>query len=152
MDESELEDDALQAVSPENLPEVLKRLPADEISRLVSIGLTVSKQHSGPLPRAEEFALYERTHEGTAERILAYMEREQNFRHDLARKEQGALNWETKLGQAFGFLIMAGSLGAGVYSVIVGAHPTVTVAFVSVPIISVVKAFIEGRARAKQDD
>ncbi|ACK50851.1 putative inner membrane protein [Methylocella silvestris BL2] len=149
MDESD--EDALQAVSPENLPGVLKRLPPDEISRLVSIGvLTVSKQHNGPLPPAEEFALYEQTHQGTAERILAYMEREQTFRHELARKEQRALNWETIRGQVFGFIVMAGSLAAGVYSFVIGAHPAVTIAFVSVPVISAVKAFIEGRA--KQDD
>ncbi len=151
MDESESEDDALQAVSQENLPDVLKRLPPEEISRLVSIGLlTVSKQHSGPLPPAEEIAIYEQTLPGAAERVFGYMEREQAFRHELARKEQGALNWETLRGQAFGFLIMAGSLGAGVYSFIVGAHPSVTIAFVSVPVISAVKAFIEGRT--KQDD
>lgn len=133
---------------PENLPETLGELKPEEISDLIAAAeLTISKQHSGPLPPAEEISLYEQTLPGAAERIFAYMEREQAFRHEQQSREQGSLTRETSRGQLYAFLIMAGCVGAAASSFIVGAHPTVTIAFLSVPVISVVKAFVEGRSK-----
>jgi len=160
----ESEDELLPEINPEKLPQLIEKLGSEETAYLISAGiLSVSKQHSGPLPSSEEFARYEQTHHGAADRILSYMEREQSFQHahmeceqkfrqEIARKEQNDLNWETIHGQVLGFLGLSGLIGGAIVSVCLKAHPIVPITFIGAAAMGAIKAFIDGRTKPKKDD
>jgi uncharacterized membrane protein len=65
-------------------PEVLS---ADSGSDLAHVMLQARSHYSGPLPRADEFAQYEQARAGSADRILALAESEQQARHELDRRQ-----------------------------------------------------------------
>ncbi len=67
-------------------PEVLPPEVKAEIQREVSI-VAHQESYSGPLPPASEFAKYNETLPGAAERILAMAEKEQDFRQKQMVKE-----------------------------------------------------------------
>jgi len=74
---------------PEDSP--AKRDSADVVVHQRSLSLS----YEGPLPQAQEFALYEDACPGAGSRILGYMEAEQAHRHKLQDMEmRGALRSE----------------------------------------------------------
>lgn len=118
------------------------------------------KFHQGPLPPQEEFAGYERTLTGAADRILTMAERQSEHRQQIeletlhadnaARDRQitvedsrirGTLLNE-RIGQILGFAIAAGCLGGAVWGMIHGSSPVVIGLFLGLPIAGVIKAFL----------
>jgi len=60
---------------------------------------------SGPLPSSEEFARYESTHLGSADRILSMAEKEQSHRHSMESKAlSGGIAFKRR-GQHYAFAI-----------------------------------------------
>lgn len=67
----------------EDKPVTGQVLPPDEeeaIRKIVRVEVKQNIRYSGPLPQASEFRLYEETLEGTANRIIAMAEKEQDAR------------------------------------------------------------------------
>jgi len=69
--------------------------------------------HAGPLPDHESFACYERTHAGTAERIVTMTEKEQSERHHLQRVGLYAAIGVRYLGMIFAVVICLVALFVG---------------------------------------
>ncbi len=112
----------------------------------------------GPIPAPNELAEYDVLLPGAAGRIIAMAEREQahrmnqedmlhrgDIRHRddvvAAQREvaRGTLI-STLLGQALGWIIAGGALVGAVFTAYIGAHPTVSIALVGLPIASIIRA------------
>jgi uncharacterized membrane protein len=97
--------------------------------------------HSGPLPSAREFRIYESVVPGAGNRIIALAEREQAHRHGLESK---VVTTELKFkgrGQWFALLALLASLGVVTGFAFIG-HPGYGSALGSAVIIGVVALFL----------
>lgn len=130
--------------------------PTPQPSHLVATETKIVK--SGPLPDPATLEQYEQLVPGAAQRIIAMAEREQAHRHQLAESEQradirhrdevlAAQDGATKavfrsdaLGQVLGALIAAGCVGGAIYNTAIGGPVMATIAFVSLPVASIIKA------------
>lgn len=113
---------------------------------------------AGPLPTPEELFQYHQLLPGAADRIIAMAEREQAHRinsEDMAtradirhRDETVAAQREVArgafmsdlVGQFGGIFIGAGCIAGAVYTAHIGANPLVSIALVSLPVASIIKA------------
>jgi uncharacterized membrane protein len=80
------------------------------------------RMHRGPIPSPESLRAYEDILPGCAERIVAYAEREQQFRHDTRKEHLRAEEafWRRKnhyasTGQILAFIVIMSTLGLGYY-------------------------------------
>ena len=103
---------------------------------------------SGPLPRPQDFAEYDHTLSGAAERILALTERESAFRHEselkrleIAEKDAHAAREETKRGQFLSFAITCVAFASAVACAIIG-QPWVAGIIAGTTLVSVVSAIM----------
>ena len=114
----------------------------------------IAQNWSGPLPPPDALARFDQIIPNGAERILRMTEQEQAHRLDTEKaaleaniqtgKESLAL---AKSGQLAGAFVSILSILCAVSSVWLGAHPTVSIALVSVPILGMVKALIGDKAK-----
>jgi uncharacterized membrane protein len=112
----------------------------------------IAQNWSGPLPPPEALARFDQIIPNGAERILRMTEQEQA--HRLAT-ESAALNAniqasreaqaQAKTGQFAGAIVSVLAILSAIASAWLGAHPTVSIALVSVPILGMVKALIGTR-------
>lgn len=127
--------------------------PAQNPQRQVQI---VTRQ--GPLPDPAELQAYNQVVPGAAERIISMAEREQaarlnlddmahradvRHRDELVASQRASARGvfvSDACGQALGFVLAAGCVAGAVYTAIIGAHPSVSIAFLALPIASVIKA------------
>jgi hypothetical protein len=114
--------------------------------------------HQGPLPTPQDLFEYDRLLPGSAERIIAMAEREQAHRMNLedmtqraeirhrdelvaAQRENSRGVFRSDLaGQTLGWGLALCCVGGAVYTAVMGAHPAVSIALVSLPIASIIKA------------
>lgn len=112
----------------------------------------------GPLPTPEELFRYDQLLPGAADRIIAMAEREQAARVNLddmaqradirhrdelvaAQRSTAAGSFRSDLvGQVLGGLVALACVGGAVYTAQIGAHWSVSVALVSLPVATIVKA------------
>lgn len=97
-------------------------------------------QWSGPLPPPAALEHFERIIPGGANRILSLVEKEQANRVTAEKKALDAQIDEGKRGQQLGALIAILAVGGAVLTAIFGAHWSVSVALVSVPVLGMVQA------------
>ena len=112
----------------------------------------IAQNWSGPLPPPEALARFDQIIPNGAERILRMTEQEQA--HRIAT-ESAALNAniqasreaqaQAKTGQFAGAIVSVLAILSAIASAWLGAHPTVSIALVSVPILGMVKALIGTR-------
>lgn len=113
---------------------------------------------SGPLPTPEELFSYQQLLPGAADRIIAMAEREQahrmnsedlqiradiKHRDDLvsSQRQNAAGVFRSDLaGQLLGAAVALASTAGAVYTAYLGAHPTVSIALVSLPVAAIIKA------------
>jgi uncharacterized membrane protein len=109
----------------------------------------ISQQWSGPLPPPAALDQFNQIIPGGAERILAMVEQEQT--HRITHNTQALLAQinDTKRGQILGSLISLLAVGGSIFSVYIGAHPTVSIALVSIPVVAMVEAVVRGRNSKK---
>lgn len=106
----------------------------------------VSQHWNGPLPPPAALADFDRIIPNGAERIMAMVETEQAHRIEYESKRLEALTSDTIRGQYIGMGISILALvGAGV-TAWMGAHPTVSIALVSLPVLGIIKALISSRS------
>ena len=72
-------------------------------------------------------------------------EREQQHRIAFETKEQGAAIREYGIGQWLGWITVMCCIGGAVYTAHIGAHFSVSLGLVSVPIAAVIKQFLMRR-------
>jgi uncharacterized membrane protein len=119
---------------------------------------TVSVLRQGPIPSPQELLEYNQLLPGAADRIIAMAEREQSHRlnlEDLATRADirhrddvagGQLEATRGVfrsdmaGQFLGGLVAVLCVIGAVYTAKLGAHPTVSIALVSLPIAAIIKA------------
>jgi uncharacterized membrane protein len=105
-----------------------------------------------------ELAAYNELLPGTAERIIAMAEREQAARHNAedqaqradikhrdellaAQKAQTRAAFVLELvGKVLGVAVALACTAGAVYTAVIGAHPTVSIALVGLPIAAIIKA------------
>ncbi len=100
-----------------NLPpkEILDNLPEH-----VRVSIVEAASFSGPLPPPTMYREYESALPGSAERILAMVEKEQKHRIMWETTALNASGQETKRGQWLGFAIAMACLGAAIFLAVSG--------------------------------
>jgi uncharacterized membrane protein len=101
---------------PKELRKVIEFIPDPEKKKeaeaILSSEITLIRAYSGPLPSAEEMAIYERTQTGSANRIITLAENQQAHRIEMEKLDFPVRNNHFKMGQWFSLTI--GICGLGV--------------------------------------
>ena len=125
--------------NPRSQPAKLNPSPHRATERVVSAGW------QGPLPPPQALEAFETAHPGSAERIITMAEREQAAQVAIVQRDMENERSATQRGQWLGFLLPV-LFGAGsVAAVVLGAHPSVSVALATVPAIAAITAIVQGR-------
>lgn len=106
--------------------EVLDKLKEalDKLPEHVRVSVLEAASFSGPLPPPTMYREYENVLAGSAERILAMAEKEQDHRTTWETTALSASRQETKRGQWFGFAIAVACIGAAMV-LAAGGHEVV---------------------------
>ncbi|PCJ98571.1 MAG: hypothetical protein COA45_07580 [Zetaproteobacteria bacterium] len=132
--------------SSEVLEELEKAGVDPKLVKMVGIKITRQLSHSGPLPPAEQFRLYEETCPGAGERILVWADNEQTHRHAIDKKMSSAMVDETTRGQLMGFVIMASLVLASFVCVFLDELLFAGL-FLAGSSLGIVRKFIDGASR-----
>jgi uncharacterized membrane protein len=100
---------------------------------------------SGPLPPPGALQQFNEIIPDGAERIMRMVETEQAHRIAHETKLLDAMTRDTKRGHWLGGTISILAVGGAVVSVALHAHPTVSIALVSVPVLGMVRAMLENK-------
>ena len=112
---------------------------------------------SGPLPPPEALDRYEKILPGSAKIIFAAFEKQNAHRLEIEtsehRQEAKMQDHDAKMnelahlsfvgGQKYGLIISCVCIAAALASVYLGAHSSVAIAFVGVPMATIVKSFLK---------
>lgn len=109
---------------------------------VASVSTVQSQSYSGPLPQPRDFAEYNATLPGAADRILAMAERESEFRHADAK----AARDETKRGQWMSLALAALAFMSAVACAAL-KQPTVGCIIAGTTLVAVVSAIMRIRAK-----
>lgn len=101
-----------------------------------------SAQWSGPLPPPEALQKFNEVIPGGAERILKMAELEQRHRFEREGQALVAAVSDTKRGQWLGAVVAVVAIGGAVAAAFAGAHWSIPVALVSVPVMAMIRALI----------
>lgn len=118
--------------------------------------LTKSAHYEGPIPPASELTNYDNVIPGLAERIVLMAEKEQESRLtevknedcrkdrliEIADAESKSAIKGQRRGQWMGWSISMACVASAIFSICIGAHESVTIAFLAVPTAALVGAFI----------
>lgn len=107
----------------------------------------ISQQWSGPLPPPAALEHFNEIIPNGAERIMAMIEREQAHRieHDTSALE--GEKSDTKRGHHIGAAACLLAICGAIFTAYIGAHPSVSVALVSVPILGMIQAFVGSKKK-----
>ncbi|WP_425271750.1 DUF2335 domain-containing protein [Pusillimonas noertemannii] len=103
----------------------------------------VSAQWAGPLPPPNVLEGFSDVVENGAERVFKMAEKEQEHRISYERAELEATRRDFRRGQIIGATLALACVIASVYSVILGAHPIVSVALVGIPIMALIGKILQ---------
>lgn len=107
--------------------------------------LTTAQQWSGPLPPPGALQQFDAIIPNGAERIMVMVEREQEHRLSQELTVLNATVADNRRGNWMGWTISIAAIVAAAGTAYLGAHPTVSIALVSLPIVTIVQAFIRGK-------
>lgn len=100
---------------------------------------------SGPLPPPEALDRFNAIIPNGADRIVTMAEKEQAHRIQMEMEGQRATVSEAKRGQFLGAVVSIVALGGAMYTAYIGAHWSVSVAFVGLTILGIVRALVRPR-------
>lgn len=103
----------------------------------------VSAQWEGPLPPPSTLADFNNIVENGAERIVRMAEKEQDHRIHIDTASLDATRRDFRRGHIIGGSLAALSIAGSVYTAIIGAHPTVSIALVSLPVTALIGRIIK---------
>lgn len=107
--------------------------------------VSTTQQWQGPLPPPGALAQFNQIIPNGAERIMAMVEQEQAHRIQHEKMELHAEVADFRRGQRLGFVLGLACVAGSVYTAIIGAHPTVSIALVSLPIMAAIRGFLTKR-------
>ena len=116
--------------------------PAQRTAAPASPQTISMQQWQGPLPPPGALAQFDQIVDGGAERIFSMVEREQAHRIEHEKTKLEAAASDFRWGQILGFVLGLACVAAAVYTAKIGAHPTVSIALVGLPIAAAIKAFL----------
>jgi len=109
----------------------------------------VSAQWQGPLPPPEALANFDQIIPNGAERIMKMVEDEQAHRISYEQAHLNALAGDTRRGHYIGLAISVASIAGAVYAASLGAHWSVSIALVGVPILGIIRAIVGSKTNGK---
>lgn len=109
----------------------------------------VPQQWAGPLPPPGALSQFDSIIPNGAERIMAMVEREQQHRIDQESAILEATIRDTRRGHWIGGAVSILALAGCVLSVYLGAHPAVSVALVSLPVVAIIQAIVRSKSNGK---
>ena len=139
---------ARQSKMPQIKPVHAKAIQTQETS------LHMVSSHSGPLPSANEFALYEKTRPGSADAILRMAETEQLHRHKAENDIISAEGYEAKATHAenilaywLAFIVVMAFLAAG-FTLTWKGHDWVGGIMMGTSLVGVIGSFLNKKSRS----
>lgn len=108
-----------------------------------------SQQWSGPLPPPAALAHFNEIIPNGADRIMKMVEEEQAHRISYESAMLSATIQDTKRGHWMGWSISLLAVAGALASIYMNAHPSVTIALVGVPLISIVHAILKSKSNSK---
>lgn|GEM_PF-2006771 len=145
-------DDALQIIEAAETvdPKIFAGLPKEKVARAFSIGMSMSRVHSGPLPHPDTVEGYGRVINNGAERVMLMAEKEQAARlEDRAIIRDRSLN-QSRNGQIFGFVLCMTAILGGIYLSANGMATAGVVAIIGA-LVALAGAFIYGKYQEGKD-
>ncbi|MGN1038056.1 MAG: DUF2335 domain-containing protein, partial [Mailhella sp.] len=140
---------ARQSKAPQVKPVHAKAIQAQETTSLHMVS-----SHSGPLPSAHEFALYEKTRPGSADAILRMAETEQLHRHkaendiiSAERDEAKSNHQENMLAYWLAFIVVMAFLVAG-FTLTLKGHDWVGGIMMGTSMVGVIGSFLNKKSKA----
>ena len=106
----------------------------------------VAQQWVGPLPPPGALQQFNNIIPDGAERIMKMVEQEQAHRIQYESTLLTARVQDTKRSHWMGALISVFAIGCAIGSILLGAHPLVSVAFLGLPIVSIIKAILDSKS------
>lgn len=103
------------------------------------------EQWQGPLPPPAVLEKFNQIVPGSADRILKMAENEQRARINYDRDGLSATTAEARRGQYLGATISGVAIVGAVITGVMGAPAAIPVAFLSVPVLGIVRALIKPR-------
>ena len=100
------------------------------------------RQWSGPLPDPQSLGDFDAIIPYGAERIMRMSEKEQDHRIEFENARLNIMAGDTRRGHYLGLIISICAIIGAVYTASIGAHWTVSVALVGVPILGIVRAIV----------
>ena len=119
------------------------QLPANDRKQFIA-GVICAESYSGPIPRPEDFAGYEKVLPGAADRILAMAEKQSEHRQSLEKAAVYSGVENSKRGQRFAFIIALVIIVSGVFLISIDKDTTGFIMVVG-SIGSLIGVFIYGR-------
>jgi uncharacterized membrane protein len=104
---------------------------------------------SGPLPPPGALQQFDQIIPNGADRILKMVEAEQAHRISHDQKLLSAMAGDTKRGQWIGGAISATSIAGAIVSILLHAHPTVSIALIGVPVLGMIRAIVASKTNSK---
>ena len=102
----------------------------------------MAAQWSGPLPPPGALAQFNQIIPDGASRIMAMVEQEQAHRIANEMKELEATVSDFRRGHWLGGLLGVLSIAGAVFTAYIGAHPTVSIALVGLPLMAIIRNII----------
>lgn len=136
-------------VSDSDLETTIQSIPPEKKDKMLAHYMRVEKSYSGPLPPAEDFAMYEKTVPGAGDRILKMAENQSLHRQSIENKAIDAQIADVKRGQILGFIISIIVLIGGTIIISLGKDAT-GLSMIITALASLVGVFIIGKISEKK--
>lgn len=120
------------------------------ISRKDTAQQVVSAQWQGPLPPPDALANFNDIIPNGAERIMRMVEEEQLHRISYEKAHLNAVSGDTRRGHYIGMVISTAAICGAVYTVYLGAHWSVSIALVGIPVLGIIRAIVGSKTNGKQ--
>lgn len=114
-----------------------------------SVNHSVSQQWSGPLPPPAALGQFNQIIPNGAERIMAMVEREQAHRIGEESAILKATIKDTARGHWIGLTIAVASIAGAIVTAYMGAHPTVSIALVGLPLVAIIQSIIKSKSNGQ---
>jgi uncharacterized membrane protein len=105
----------------------------------------VSQQWSGPLPPPGALQQFDQIIPDGANRIMGLIEREQAHRIDHESQALQAVKGDNKRGHYIGAVVCLLAVGGAIYTTYIQAYWPIPIAFVSLPVVAMIKAFMPNK-------